>query len=63
MIRVTQTFTCKHGKVEGQIQNPPVMVGSLGHSVVLQDRVCFCTGKDLQMERKVEFCDPDKGPH
>ena len=49
MIRVTQTFTCDHPPVPGG--RLPVVVKTMGHSVLLEDRVCFCTGN-----RQVSGC-------
>lgn len=37
----------------------PVVVKSQGHSVVLEERVCFCTGKPVKMTSSVKFEDPD----
>lgn len=42
----------------------PVVVESQGHSVVLEQRVCLCTGSPLLMVAKVEHNDPEAGkPH
>ena len=61
MIRVTQTFTCQHPELGTKTVKPglPVTVKTMGHSAVLDERVCFCTGAPLPMKREVKHNDPD----
>ena len=40
-------------------ERPPVIVKSVGHSVVLEERVCFCTGEPVVMKSSVKTEDPD----
>ena len=75
MIRVTQIFTCDHALVadpKHKVKKPtekqrtlaphkPVEVFTQGHSVLLEDRVCLCTGAAVPMKRAVKFNDPDVG--
>lgn len=53
MIRVAQTFACNHSNGK-----PALEIVSRGHSVALEDRVCFCTGKAVPMRREVRCWEP-----
>ena len=61
MIRVEQTFSCTHDRVPDRAAPMPVVVKSQGHSVALENRVCYCLGQDkpTDMRRTVRTWDPD----
>lgn len=55
MLRITYVFSCNHESNKGQ----SVEVKHRGHSAPDEKRVCFCTGKPVDMIRSVEVYEPD----
>ena len=59
MIRITQVFECTHESPARAVE-----IKTQGHSVALEERVCYCLGRATAMKNKVTWSDPDAGrPH
>lgn len=55
MLRINYTFICEHDGDKGR----PVEVMYRGHSAPNESRVCYCTGKAVQMKREVKVTEPE----